>query len=261
MLWDAQRQLANVNIQEHWTARRLNRLEKKVAGLEQEQHKFAQKLPQGKNLFQAVSNSFNSPKNLKVVQNFRDRIKTDLNVQNQLAGLAGKELTDLRSRVAHERDPQKRLALRDELTKINQDVAQGKLPIPAKQPQVKQVVDRLAREQDPKKLQDLQKQLGRLTKTEAPRTAELLSPDKLASLKQDFAKFPNPQKRNDLEARVGQLQQSVEQRKQAELTREKIDSITTQAAKQGDVRKRNELLGQLKELAKTALTGPDRPAG
>ncbi len=200
MLWDAQRQLANVNIQEHWANMRLNRLEKKVAGLEQEQHKFANKLPQGKNLFQAVSNSFNSPKNLKVVQNFRDKMKTDLNVQNQLAGLAGKELTDLRSRVAHERDPQKRLALRDELTKINQDVAQGKLPISAKQPQVKQVVEKLAKEQDPKKVQNLQKQLGRLTKTEAPRSAELLSQDKLASLKQDLAKFPNPQKRNDLEA-------------------------------------------------------------
>ena len=255
MLWDAQRQMANLNIQEDWAARRLNHLQNTVAGLEQEQHKFAQKLPRGKNLFQAVSNSFNSPKNLKVVQNFRDRIKTDLNVQDQLAGLAGKELTDLRSRVAHERDPQKRFALRDGLTKINQDVAQGKLPIRAKQPQVKQVVDKLAREQDPKKLQHLQKQLGRLTKTEAPRTAELLSPDRLASLRRDLAKFPNAQKRNDLEAGVGQLEQSVEQRKHAELTREKIDTITAQAAKQRNVRKRNELLGQLKELAKPALTG------
>ena len=256
MLWDAQRQLANLNIQADWAAMRLNRLEKKVAGLEQEQNKFAQKLPRGKNLFQAVSNSFNSPKNLKVAQNFRDRINTDLNVQNQLAGLAGKELTDLRSKVAHERDPQKRLALRDGLTKINQDVAQGKLPIPAKQPQVKQVVDKLAKEQDPKKVQNLQKQLGRLTKTEAPRPGELLSPDKLASLKQDLAKFPNAQKRNDLEASVGQLQQSVEQRKQVELTREKIDSITSQAVKEPNVRKRSELLGQLKELGKTPAAGP-----
>jgi hypothetical protein len=261
MLWDAQRQLANLNIQEDWASKRLNRLQNTVAGLEQEQHKFAQKLPRGKNLFQAVSNSFSSPKNLKVVQNFRDRIKTDLNVQDQLAGLAGKELTDLRSRVAHERDPQKRLALRDGLTRINQDVAQGKLPISAKQPQVKQVVDKLAREQDPKKLQHLQKQLGRLTKTEAPRTAELLSPDKLASLKRDLAKFPNAQKRNDLEAGVGQLQQSVEQRKHAELTGEKIDTITAQAAKQRNVRKRNELLGQLKELAKPALTGAGTAVG
>jgi hypothetical protein len=256
MLWDAQRSLADVNIQEQWTSRRLNRLETIVAGLKQEQGKFSQRLPQGTNLFQAVSNSFNSPKNLKTVQNFRDRIKTDVNVQNQLAGMAGKELTDMRSRVAHERDPQKRLALRDELNKINQDVAQGKLPIPAKQPQVKKLVDRLTKEQDPKKVQNLQKQLGRLTKTEAPQTAQLLSPDKLTSLKQEVAKFPNPEKRNDLEARVGQLQKSVEQRKQAESTREKIDSITTQAAKQGDVRKRDELLGQLKDLGKTPSASP-----
>ncbi len=256
MLWDAQQRLADVNIQEQWTSRRLNRLETTVSGLKREQGKFSQRLPQGSNLFQSVSNSFNSPKNLKTVQNFRDRIKTDVNVQNQLAGLAGKELTDMRSRVAHERDPQKRLALRDELNKINQDVAQGKLPIPAKQPQVKQLVDRLAKEQDTKKVQNLQKQLGRLTKTEAPRKEQLLSPDKLTSLKQEVAKFPNQEKRNDLEARVGQLQQSVEQRQQAESTREKIDSITTQAAKQGDVRKRDELLGQLKDLGKTPSASP-----
>ena len=256
MLWDAQQRLADVNIQEQWTSRRLNRLETTVSGLKREQGKFSQRLPQGSNLFQSVSNSFNSPKNLKTVQNFRDRIKTDVNVQNQLAGLAGKELTDMRSRVAHERDPQKRLALRDELNKINQDVAQGKLPIPAKQPQVKQLVDRLAKEQDTKKVQNLQKQLGRLTKTEAPRKEQLLSPDKLTSLKQEVAKFPNQEKRNDLEARVGQLQQSVEQRQQAEATREKIDSITTQAAKQGDVRKRDELLGQLKDLGKTPSASP-----
>ncbi len=256
MLWNAQRQLANVNIQEDWAMRRLNRLEKNVTSLKQEEHKFASKLPQGQNLFQAVSSSFNSPKNLKVVQNFRDKMKTDLNVQAQLAGVAGKELIDLRSRVANERDPQKRLALRHELSKINQDVIQGKLPIPAKQTQVKQVVEKLAKEQDPKKIQNLQKQLGRLTKTEAPRAADLLTPDKLASLKQDLAKFPNPQKRKDLEAQVAQLGQSVDQRKRAELTNQKIDSITTQAAKQGDVRKRDELLGQLKELGKTPEAGP-----
>jgi hypothetical protein len=256
MLWDAQRQLANVNIQEHWANMRLNRIQKHVTGLEQEQRKFAHKLPPGKNLFQDVSNSFNSPKNLKVVQNFRDKMKTDLNVQNQLAGMAGKELTDLRSRVAHERDPQKRLALRDELTKLNKDVAQGKLPISAKQPQVKQVVDKLAREQDPKKLQDLQKQLGRLTKTQAPLAADILTQDKLGSLKQDLAKFPNPQKRNDLEAQVAQLGRSVEERKRSELAREKVDSITAQAAQQGDVRKRDELLGQLRQLEKTPAAGP-----
>jgi hypothetical protein len=256
MLWDAQRQLANVNIQEDWARRRMNRLEKNAASLKQEEHKFADKLPPGKNLFQAVSNSFNSPKNLKVVQNFRDKMKTDLNVQAQLAGVAGKELTDLRSRVANERDPQKRLALRDELSKINKDVVQGKLPISVKQPQVKKVVERLAKEQDPRKVQNLQKQLGRLTKTESPHAADLLTPDKLASLKQNLAKFPNLQKRNDLQAQVAQLGQSVEERNRAELTREKIDSITAQAAKQGDVRKRDQLLGQLKELGKTPEAGP-----
>ncbi len=255
-LWDAQRQLANVNIQEQWTTMRLNRLESTMTGLEQEQLKFTQKLPQGTKLFQAVSDSFNSASNLKTVQNFRNKMQTDRNVQNQLAGLAGKELTDMRSRVAQERDPQKRMALRNELTRINDDTAQGKLPILAKQPQVKKIVEKLAKEQEPKKVQNLQNQLGRLTKNETPRTSELLSPDTLTSLKQGLTKFPNAQKRNDLEVRVGQLQQSVDQRKLAESNREKIHSITTQAAKQGDTGKREALLGQLKELEKTQSAGP-----
>ena len=179
MLWDAQRQLANVNIQENWANRRLNRLEKHAAGLEREQQKFARKLPHGKNLYHAVSNSFHSPRNLGVAQNFRDRMKTDLNVQSQLAGLAGKELNDLRSKVARERDPQKRLALRNGLAKLNQGVAEGKLPIHGKQSEVKQVVERLAKEQDPKKARELQKQLGQLTKTQVPGAGALLNQDKL----------------------------------------------------------------------------------
>ncbi len=255
MLWDAQRQLANVNIQENWTNRRLSGLEKHLGRLQQEQHKFARKLPSAANLFQAVSNSLNSPRNLKVVQNFRDKMKTDLGVQNQLAGMAGKELTDLRSQVARERNPQKRLALRDELSKISKGVDQGKLPIPAKQPQIKQVVQRLTKEQDPKKIQNLQKQLGGLTKSDTPRTADILTQDNLASLKQGLDKFPNPQKRNDLQAQFVQLQQSVEQRNHAVLTGDKIDHITAKAAQETDVAKRNGFIRQLQELEKAPAAG------
>ncbi|HMK35181.1 MAG TPA: hypothetical protein VK463_08960, partial [Desulfomonilaceae bacterium] len=255
MLLDAQRRLADLNVQSRWAAMRLNRLQTKLTGLEQEQNKFAHKLPPGKNLFQAVSNSLNSPANLPIVQNFRERIKTEQSIQNQVAGLAGNELMGLRSRIAREKNPQARLALADEFTRLNGDVNKGKLPIPAGQQQVRQVVEKLAKEQDPQKLQGLQKQLNQITKIQEPRTSELLSPDKLASLKQDLAKFPNPQKRNDLETNLTQLQQSVEARTAIENNTERIDAVTARAAKEPDVQKRNEILGQLKELAKPAAVG------
>jgi hypothetical protein len=261
MLLGAQRQLADVNVQSRWAAMRLNRLEQKVAGLDQEQRKFANKLPQGKNLFQGVSNSFNSPKNLAVAQNFRDRVKTELSVQGQLAGLAGRELVDVRSKIAREKNPQARLALTDEFHKLSKDVARGKLPIPANQAQVKQVLERFKAEQDPHKLQTIQKELTQLTKVDAPGTSELLNQKNLTTLKQDLAKYPNPQVRSNLEAQVGQLQHSVEATKAAELNREKIDTITAQAAQEPNVQKRNELLGQIKELAKPAAVGVAGAAG
>jgi hypothetical protein len=255
LLMDAQLQLANLNVQARWAAKRLNRLESKVAALQQEQQKFAGKLPPGKDFFHAISNSFNSPKNLGTVKNFRERINTELNVQGQLASMAGKELLGLKSQIAKEKNPQARVALRDELSKIHRDVTQGKLPIPAKQAQVKQLVETFKKEQDLNKLQDLQKRITEVTKAEAPRARELLNQDQLAKLRQDVAKFPNPEKRRELEEQVNRLQQSVEARKTVELTTQKIDSITEQAAKEPDPQKRSELLGQLKQIAAPAAIG------
>ncbi len=258
LLFEAQRKLADLNVRSHWAAMRLNRLDRRVAALDKEQQKFGQRLPAGRNLFQAISHSFNSPRNLTVVRDFRHRVNTELNVQTQLANVTGKELVDLRARIARERDPRQRMALRQELTRINKEVAQGKVPIPKQQPQLKQLMKRLAKERNPKQVQNLQAQLGKMVKTEVPHTAVLLSPAKLTSLQQGLAKYPNRQKRQDLEKQVVKLQQSVEARVAAEHSWQKIDTISAQAAKEKNPRKRSELLGQLNALTKPVgrATGP-----
>ena len=259
LLLESQRKLADLNVRSQWASKRLKRLEGQVSAIEREQQKFAHKLPKGKGVFKGIANSFNSPRNLAVARDFRNRINTQLTVQSQLANLAGKELKDLRSRIAREQNPRQRMALREQFAKINRDVAQGKIPIPAKEAQLKRMVERLTRERDPKKLQDLQNQFNRVAKIQTPHTAEVLSQAKLTSLKQDLAKYPNRQKRLDLEKQVSRLQRSVEDRTAAEKTVHNIDRISAEAAREKDPRKRSELLGQLDALAKPAVP-PSGPA-
>ena len=124
--------------------------------MQSEQRKFAGKLPRGLNLHDAISNSFNSPKNLPVVQKFQDRVKTELAVQNQLANVAGQEVAGLRARVAQERNPAKRLALRSDLDRMRADLAAGRLPLSAKQKDVQGLVKTLGQERDVDKRQKLE---------------------------------------------------------------------------------------------------------
>jgi hypothetical protein len=261
MLMEAQRKLADINVRSHWASMRLKRLEGKMSLLEKEQHKFSHKMPQGKGVFQAVSHSFNSPKNLAVARDFRNRVNADLGIQSQLARMTGKEVNDLRSRIAREKDPRQRMALREELAKVNQQVGRGKIPIPAKDTELKQVVDRLVKERDPKKLQEVEKQFNRVAKIDMPHTSELLSQAKLTSLKQDLAKYPDAKKRQELERQVNQLQRSVEARTTAEQNIRKIDTISSEAAREQDPRRRSELLGQLKSLAQPGVPAAGPAAG
>ena len=92
LLLDARRELDYLNVRTNWASRRIHRLESRVAALQGDQRKFAGKLPRGLNLHDAISNSFNSPRNLPVVQKLQDRVKTELAVQNQLANVAGQEV-------------------------------------------------------------------------------------------------------------------------------------------------------------------------
>jgi len=252
LLLDARRELDYLNVRTNWASRRIHRLEGRVAALQSDQKKFAGKLPRGLNLHDAISNSFNSPRNLPVVQKLQDRVKTQLAVQNQLANVAGQEVAGLRARVAQERNPEKRLALRSDLDRMRADLAAGRLPMSAKQKDVRSLVKGLSQERDVDKRQKLETDLlGQLKKSGAQLPAGALSPDKLAGLKQDLAKLPNVAQRQDLEKRFAELQQSTDVRRQEVANTNKIEEITAQAVKEKDSQKQRELLGQMNQLLKS----------
>ena len=262
LLLDASRELDYLNVRANWASRRIHRLESRVSALQGDQRKFAGKLPRGLNLHDAISNSFNSPKNLPVVQKLQDRVKTELAVQNQLANVAGQEMAGLRARVAQERNPEKRLALRSDLDRIRADLAAGRLPLSAKQKDVQGLIKGLSQERDVDRRQKLETELlGQLKKSGAQFPAGALSPDKLAVLKQDLAKYPNVAQRQDLEKRFAELQQSADVRRQVEANTNKIEEITAQAAKEKDSQKQRELLGQMNQLLKSPAAAGIGAAG
>ncbi len=262
LLLDASRELDYLNVRANWASRRIHRLDSRVSALQGDQRKFAGKLPRGLNLHDAISNSFNSPKNLPVVQKLQDRVKIELAVQNQLANVAGQEVAGLRARVAQERNPEKRMALRSDLDRIRADLAAGRLPLSAKQKDVQGLIKGLSQERDVDRRQKLETELlGQLKKSGAQFPAGALSPDKLAVLKQDLAKYPNVAQRQDLEKRFAELQQSADVRRQVEANTNKIEEITAQAVKEKDSQKQRELLGQMNQLLKSPAAAGIGAAG
>ncbi len=250
LLHQARRELDFVNLRTHWLQARLNRLEGRVAGLQAEEGRMAGRLPGGLNLNHAIAESFTSRENLQLVDRLQHKLKTDLDVQNRLVNVAGNELTGLRSQLAREKDPQKRLALRNELERFRNDVAEGKLPIPPKQSDLRNLVTQLSKEKNPAGQEQIQKQLlGRLDRTEAARMPEALDPKQLTALRQDLAKFPNPARQRELENQVNQLQQSVQMRNETEINKRKAEELVSQAAAEKNPEKQKELIGKLHDLS------------
>jgi len=257
MLMQAQQQLNDLNLRTHWATKRVRGLENRVAALGEEHRKFAGKLPAGVDLRNVIATSLNAPKNSGVSRKFQDRLKSDADVQNRLASLASQEIGDLNRKIAAQPDPEKRLALRQQLSGIRNDLASGKLLIPSKDKQVGSLVKELGKERDPGKRSQIEDRvLKQLKKVgEGPQAADLISQQKLTSMKQDLAKFPNPQGRQVMEQQLTALQQTVEKRKEteavAEQTSKQMEKLSTQAATERNPDRRNQILNQLNELSRS----------
>jgi hypothetical protein len=250
LLHQARRELDSLNLRSNWLQARLHRLEGRVAGLQSQERNLTGRLPRGLNLDNAMTQSFTSRENLQLVDRLQRKLKTDLDVQNRLVNIAGNDLTGLRSQLAREKDPQKRLALRNGLTRFRNEVAEGKLPISPKQSDLRNLVTQLSKEKNPASQEQIQKQLlGRLDRTEAARMPEALDPKQLAALKQDLSKFRNPGRQRELENQFNQLQQSVQMRNEAEINKRKAEELVSQAAVEKNPEKQNELIGKLHDLS------------
>ncbi len=262
LLRQAQRELDDLNIRVNWADRRIRRLDQKFGALENDKKKFGQQIPRGLNLDRIVNDSLASPGNVKLVQKFQNRIRTDLELQNRLASVAGKEIGDVRSSLARERDPRKRQLLMGEFTGLTRSISDGKVPIPQKQTEIKHLVTQLTKEKDPNNQENLQRKLINEIQTRQPAgTPEVLDPTKLNTLKQDLGRFPNPERQRDLEKRFSEFQHSLDARKGLEDERHRAEDMVNQAAKEKDPEKQKELLGKWRDLSVPLAVGGLGAAG
>jgi len=250
LLRQARHELDYLNVRLNWTDRRIRRLEHKVSDLEEQQKRVGGRLPRDLRLSAAIAGALTDRTNVKALERFQKKLNTDREVQNRLANLSGQEVMQFRSRLGRERNPEKRLALRNGMIQFNGDVARGKLPIPAKQTEVRDLVGQIGKTTDPERQQRLEGQLlNRLKKAETTPVPEVLEPAKLNSLQKELSRFPNPEKRGDLEKRLTEMQQSLDARREAETNRTKTEQIAAQAAREKSPEKQQELLDKLKDLS------------
>jgi hypothetical protein len=261
LLRQTQRRLDDLTIRTNWAARNVNRLDHRLAGLRRQQGDLSARLPRGADLSGVISASLKSPSNSAADRKFQDRLRSDINVQTRLANMAGQEMGSLRQRIANEPNLGKRLAMRQELSRIHGDVASGKALIPRNQAQVDTLVKQLVKTRDPDKRGQLENQLaGQLKGYETPESGDFATKE-LASVRQDLNKIPNQQGREVFQKRAAALEQSIDARRQAESNTEKtqknIEDLSKQVATERNPEKRNELVGRLKDLTKSlSAAGP-----
>ncbi len=258
----SQRRLDQVNIRADWAAKHINNLDRRFTALDRQQLNFSTKLPRDADLSNIISKSINSPRNLASDRKFEDRLSSDLNVQTRLGNMAGEEIGNLRTRIAREPNLGKRLAMRQELSRIQGGVANGQALIPKNQQQVDTIVRELAKADNPDRRAQLEEKLaGQLKRYDTAGSGDLATQESLAALRRDSNKIPNAQARELFQNRVTSLQQSIEARKHAESnaeqTRNNIQDLSKQAATERNPEKRNELMGRLNDLSKSLSTiGP-----
>jgi hypothetical protein len=261
LLRQTQRRLNDLTIRTNWAARSVNRFDQRLAALQHQRGNLSGRLPRGADLSGIISASLNSPANSATDRKFQDTLRSDVNVQTRLANMAGQELGHLRQRIANEPNLGKRLAMRQELSRIQGDVTSGKALIPRNQGQVDTLVKQLVKTQDLDKRGQLENQLaGQLKRYETPESGEFGAKE-LAALKRDLNKIPNQQGREVFQKRAAALEQSINARTQAEShvdqTQKNIQDLSKQVATERNPEKRNELIGRLNELSKSlSVVGP-----
>lgn len=256
LVWKTRHELDYLNVRLNWANRRIHQLERRVSALEEQQQRVSGRLPRGLHLSAAIGEALTSRANVQSLDRFQKKLKNDRELQNRLANLTGQEVVQLRSRLGQERDPQKRLAMRNGLTQLKDDVAQGKLPLPAKKTEIRNLVGELGKTKDPAHQERIEGQLlNQLKRAQTTPVPNVLEPATLTTLQKELNRFPNPDKRGDLEKRLTEMQQSLDTRRETEATRSKAEELATQAAREKNPERQQELLGKLKDLSVPLAVG------
>ncbi len=245
------RHLDFVRIRQNLLARRMQNLQARVAGLEKA---LAGRGGLRAPVLTALYNSLNSPRNISVARSFRKGVESRLRIQEQLAGNVSDELFDMRRRMARARNPQERLQLRDQMYQLRNVISEGRLPIPKKDREIRNLLGQIPKTRDPEQLNTIQKQLSRrLGQPKVMAEPAVVDPKRLEGLARKLERTVPPEARRHIDRRLQDLQKTVRQREEIESTQREIDRVVSQAAKTKNEAQRAELLRKVPDLVK-----PDR---
>lgn len=251
LIAQTQQQLDYLRIRQNLLGRGIHRLQQRVRSLDGRLPRNAQ----NQAILGTIYNSLDSAKNIRIANRFRDRIQNQVQIQNRLAGNTAQELVDLRARVAEARDPRQRLKLRRNLEQFRDTIREGRLPIQEKNADVKSILAKVAKTENPDQLENLQKQLGqKLGRQEVTQQAPLVNQSQLNELKQRVERA-NPAARRHVDRILQNLQQARRQRQEIETAQEKMNKAMSEAAATKDESRREQLLRQAVEFTKKPSQG------
>ncbi|MDQ7785043.1 MAG: hypothetical protein RDU20_19315 [Desulfomonilaceae bacterium] len=248
LIAQAQNRLDFVRIRRNLLERRMQNLQARVSGLERA---LSGRGAVRAGVFDALYGSLNSPRNIGVARSFRQGIEGRWKIQEQLAGRASEELAGLRGRAARARNPQERLQLRDQMMQVRNVINEGRLPLPAKDKDIGNLLDQVRKTRDPGQLNTLQDQLAqRLGRPKVLEETGVLDPKRLERLARGMERTATPEARRHGERRLQALQKNVRQRMEIESAQKEIDRVVSRAVQTKDEAGRAELLRTVPELVK-----------
>jgi hypothetical protein len=249
-IYQLQRRLDYIRIRQHWMERRIHNMQRRIRTLEAENRQVFRRGPSTANLFNLVSDSFNSTRNLAIAQRFRQMNQDAIQSRNQLAGVASAELVNLRSRLARERNPAARRALSREIRQARRAIREGRLPIRTNQRDVARMVKELNKTTDPGKRSNIRAKLVKdLGEPAFVRSKDLVTQDKISRLERKLSTYQSPRHRELLDRRAKKLRKAVRERQKVEATQKKIENILSRAAREKNTERRLRLLNRVERIA------------
>ncbi|MFH1115967.1 MAG: hypothetical protein V1792_18805 [Pseudomonadota bacterium] len=248
LIAQAQHQLDFVRIRQGFAARRIQNLQARVAGMEQA---LSQRGPVRASILTALYGSLNSPRNIQTARSFRHGVEGRWRIQEQLAGNASDELSNLRRRMARARDPQERLQMRDQMSQMRNVISAGKLPLPKKDGDIRNLLGQIPKTRDPEQLNNIGNQIARqLGQPRVMSAPDLVNRQQLEGLAKRFEKAAPSEAKRQAENRLQDLGRNVQRRMEIESAQKDIDRVVRQAAKTENEAKRAELLRTVPGLVK-----------
>ncbi len=204
----ARRELAHLRTRENLVSQRVDRLRKRVDRLQADRPG-----TRDANIVNVINNSLQSNKNSQIARTFEDRLQRRAEIDRNLARVTSKQVSDLRTQLAQERDPMKRTALRSELEQVRNNINQGKIPVPKNNRELAQTITGIAKADDPQQMRRLQNRLQReVSRIQPDDQAEAITDNNVRSLQESVRKTDNPEVKNQLSERLSNIQESIKSR-------------------------------------------------